>query len=375
MNTQAIVTPGAAGNVQINNCWAITNIAANSTLFNHNAAFSDFTNITAVSATGFGITITMNNLPGSSINNLTCHSNSTGGISIQANSQLSTPPVISNLIAWKNNNNISIISCNNIVLDTLNVFSASSSNITFNTGTSTDIQIKNATINSGTSPTAFDGIRFAIPCDKILVINSDIGIGSTHPSGDINCVVNRGLLGINFYNCQFGSTTEVTGLNNASYNSYITSSKHDGVSGQFRTFTPLGVITKDSVIFDSTYLGLNDSTRLTPTSVASKLSYDKVVAVPSGRSLKIRVAVRRSVIGDGAAYNGALPQLVVKKNHSIGLLTDTVLATATAASSGAFEFIFGTTPVATDNGAFTFCVTGNGTTGFFNVDSWIVEVI
>jgi hypothetical protein len=150
---------------------------------------------------------------------------------------------------------------------------------------------------------------------------------------------------------------------------------HEGVSGAFTTYTPLGRITKDYVIFDTTNLGLSSSTRLTPTSVASKLTSDKVIAVPSGRSLKVTVGVRRSVIGDGVAYNGALPQLVVKKNYSIGLTSDTILATATVASSGAFEFITGVTPVATDNGAFTFCVICDGTAGWVNVDSWSVEII
>lgn len=377
MNAQAVsFSASALASVSVTNCWAFSNLLAGNALFTYSSPLPTLSNIVAVSSlSGFGITISTNDIVSSVISNLTCHSNSSGGISIVANSQLSTPPVISNIIMWRNNNNIFINSCNNIVLDTITTFSASSSNIILSTNPSTDIQIKNATINAGVGPAAFDGIRFAIPCDKILVINSSIGVTTAHPSGDVNSTITRAFLGANFYNCQFGSVNEVIGLNIASYNSYIACSRYDGVSGEFRTFTPLGRITKDTVIFDTANLGLSDSTRLTPTSVASKLASDKIIAVPNGRSLKVTVAVRTSVIGDGAAYNGALPQLVVKKNHAIGLLTDTVLATATVASSGAFEFIVGTTPIATDNGAFTFCVTCNGTTGWVNTDSWIVEVI
>lgn len=377
MNANAVAfSASALASVSVTNCWAFTNLLTGNSLFSYSSPLPIMSNIVAVSSTsGFGISISTNDFLTSTISNLTCHSNSSGGISIVANSQLSTPPVISNLTVWRNNNNISINGCNNIVLDTISAFSASSSNITFNTGMSTDVQIKNAVVDGGITPTAFDGIRFAISCDKISVVNSTFGMSTTHPSADVNSTFARGFLGANFYNCQFGSSNEVVGLNIASYNSYISSSKHDGVSGAFKTFTPLGNIIKDTVIFDPTNLGLSSSTRLTPTSVASKLSYDKIVAVPSGRTLKIRLAVRQSVIGDGVAYNGALPQLIIKKNYALGLTTDTVLATATVASSGAFEFISGTTPTATDDGAFTLCVTCDGTAGFINADSWIVEVI
>lgn len=378
INASAVTfSASAQASVSVTNCWAFTNILAGNALFTYSSPLPTLSGIVAVSSfSGFGITISTNDMVLSTISNITCHSNGAGGISIVANSQLSTPPSISNLTTWRNNsNNIVVNGSNNIIIDTINAFGASASNIRFITNASTDIQIKNATVNAGVTTLAFDGIRFAISCDKISVINSTFGTVTTHPSADINSTFNRGFLGANFYNCQFGSANEVIGLNIASYNSYVASSKHDGVSGSFIVYTPLGRITKDSVIFDATNLGLSDSTRLTPTSVASKMTSEKTVAVPSGRALKITVGVRTSVIGDGAAYNGALPQLVVKKNHSLGLTTDTVLTTATVASSGAFEFISGTTPVATDNGAFVFCVTCNGTTGWVNVDSWIVEVI
>jgi hypothetical protein len=378
MNTNAVnFSSSALASVSVTNCWAFTNISASNALFAYSSPLPTMSGLVSVSSlSGFGVTISTNDMLLSTISNITCHANGAGGISIVANSQLSSPPSINNLITWRNNtNNIVVNGCNNIMLDTISAFGATTSNINFSGNPSTDIQIKNAVVNSGISPASLDGIRFVISCDKIRVDNSFFGAATTHSSGDINSTITRGFLGANFYNCQFGSTNEVIGLNAASYNSYVASSKHDGVPGAFITYTPLGRTTKDNIIFDTTNLGLSDSTRLTPTSVASKLTSDKTVAVPNGRSLKITVGIRRSVIGDGVAYNGALPQLVVKKNHSIGLLTDTLLATATAASLGAFEFITGTTPVATDNGAFTFCATCDGTAGFVNVDSWIVEII
>lgn len=377
INTQAIAfSASAASSCVVTNCWAFTNIAAGNALFTYSSPLPTFTGIVAVSATGSGFSISTNDIVTSGLlANLTAHSNAANGISLTANSQMSTPPVISNLVVWRNNLNLLIVACQNIVVDTLTAFSASSTNVSFTTTASVDFQIRNAAINAGATPAAFDGIRFATSCDRISVVNSSLGTLTTHPSGDVNSTITRGFLGANFYNCLFGSANEVVGLGIASFNSYVASSRHDGVLGEFRTFTPIGRITKDVVIFDAGSPGLNDSVRMAPTSTAAKLSFDKVIAVPAGRRLRLQVGVRRSVAGDGAAYNGALPQLVVKKNYALGLTTDTILATAGAASLGAFEFITGLTPIATDDGAFTVCVTCDGTAGWINVDSWLVEIV
>ncbi len=378
MNTQAVqFSSSAQASVSVTDCWAMVNITAGNALFNYSSALPTLTGIVAVSATGAGLAVSTNDIATSNlISDITAHTNTGGGVTLTANSQMSTPPVISNLILWRNATvNLRFNNCQNLVVDTVNTFGSTIANIDFSSNISVDVALRNVTCNGGVSPAAADGIRIATSCDRINVYNSSFGVTTVHPIADINSTIGRGFLGINFYNCEFGSPNEVFGLNTASYNSYITFSKYDGISGEFRTFTPLGRITKDYIIFDTTNLGLSASTRLTPSSIASKLTSDKIIAVPNGRQLKVTVGIRTSVIGDGAAYNGALPQLVVKKNYAIGLTTDTVLATATVASSGAFEFITGTSPVATDNGAFTFCVTCDGTTGFVNVDSWIVEVI
>lgn len=378
INANAVsFSASALASVSVTNCWAFTNTLAGNALFAYSSQLPTMSGIVAVSSfSGFGITISTNDIVTSSVSNLTAHSNGAGGISFIANSQLSTPPVFNNLTMWSNTTrNLSLNSCVNLEFNNLTIFSGAGVNIDFITTASANLTFRNVTSNAGSVSPVTNGIRFSISCDKIVFIDSSFGQTTAHSFADFNTNFVRGFLGCNLYNCTLTSTTEVIGLTAISYNSYISSSKHDGISGEFKTFTSLGNITKDYVIFDATNLGLSASTRLTPTSVASKLSYDKTIAVPSGRALKITAAVRTSVVGDGTAYNGALPQLVVKKNHALGLLTDTVLATATVASSGAFEIITGTTAVATDSGAFTFCVICDGTTGWVNADSWIVEII
>lgn len=54
-----------------------------------------------------------------------------------------------------------------------------------------------------------------------------------------------------------------------------------------------------------------------------------------------------------------------------GITADTVLATATVSSVGAFETISGTTATVSDNCILEFAVDCDGTTGWINVDTFV----
>jgi hypothetical protein len=133
-----------------------------------------------------------------------------------------------------------------------------------------------------------------------------------------------------------------------------------------------GTITFDNVInFTPT-----SSVRAAPSSATFKLQLPaRRFAIPSGKTARVSVAVRRSVVGDGTAYNGNFPRLILKSNNSAGITTDTVLATATAASSGSFETIAGTTPAVTADTILEVCVDCDGTTGWINEDNFKVQII
>jgi len=104
------------------------------------------------------------------------------------------------------------------------------------------------------------------------------------------------------------------------------------------------------------------------------IQIEVIVPVEDGKTIRVGVWVRKSVIGDGAAYNGNLPRLLLKVNSATWTgITDLVLATASAASSGAFEYISGVTPVALDNAAFEIVVDCDGTAGWVNVDDMYVS--
>lgn len=98
----------------------------------------------------------------------------------------------------------------------------------------------------------------------------------------------------------------------------------------------------------------------------------RLVPVGSGLTKTVAVYVRTSVSGDGTAYAGAPPRLIMRRNAALGITTDTVCATATSASSGAWEQLSYTTPTATDDGVWEFYVDCVGTAGWVNVDDWSV---
>lgn len=117
------------------------------------------------------------------------------------------------------------------------------------------------------------------------------------------------------------------------------------------------------------------SVRLTPTSASVKLPTAPVfrgikVPVANGVAGKtVSVFVRKSVVGDGTAYNGNQPRLVQRANYALGQTADVVLATA-AAAAGTWEKLTGTLSTPTDDGAFEVFVDCDGTTGWVNVDDW-----
>lgn len=151
--------------------------------------------------------------------------------------------------------------------------------------------------------------------------------------------------------------------------SFIKSSNHDQIAGKLRSWYKNGIIESDTSIFST----LSPSLKLIPSNASGKLSYVIAMgAISSGTSLQISVKIRQSIAGDGAAYNGNLPRLLVRKNEQLGVLSDTVIATATAASLGAWETLTGIIPAALSNGIYEIFVDADGTAGWVNVDDIIL---
>lgn len=172
----------------------------------------------------------------------------------------------------------------------------------------------------------------------------------------------------NFFSCYFGAATEFLGQSALGTNSRVTSSNHDKTAGAYKALFQNGTISRDTTIFNTAA----PSERLTPTNSNFKLaSGSRVAAIDSSGTLTVSVYIRKSTAGDGAAYNGNQPRLIVKRNDAVGITADTVLATYTG-STGAWAQISGTTATASDDGALEFYVDCDGFTGWINVDDWSV---
>lgn len=177
---------------------------------------------------------------------------------------------------------------------------------------------------------------------------------------------------VRFINCT-GMPSTVQGLVASTETPYLfedavfSSQKHNGTNDLHRSVIKCGYVETDTTIVDSA----TRSVRLTPTNASVKTGSAMVwrIRVDGGATITPSVKLRKSVVGDGTAYNGNQPRLVIKRNDAVGISSDTVLATATSASDGAWETISGTSATFSDEGEVLLCVDCDGTTGWINIQS------
>jgi hypothetical protein len=253
------------------------------------------------------------------------------------------------------------------IIGKFEAFSNATANL--NLSGSGDFKFLGATLYGGPTQASPIGVRSANP---ILPITFENFIMSTHSTADVSLIQTAGTSQLIFKNSSFLSTTKVQSpTTQFSKPSYVYSSRDNQVDGTHFIYRYNGTLRSDLIIFRTS----PSSLRISPLSSVFKIESNPVfVPVESGKTITVGVWVRRSVIGDGAAYNGNLPRLICKVNSSTWTgLTDVVLATASAASNGAFEYISGTTPVAIDNAAFEIVVDCDGTAGWVNVDDMFIS--
>lgn len=210
--------------------------------------------------------------------------------------------------------------------------------------------------------------------------------GNKHDCRFINCVFNNGSLTAmaiqswNFFqngNVRFINCTGMPAGNNLVNASdtlfmfedmVISSQRHNGTNDNHRAAIRAGFVETDSVIIDT---GRVRSCRMTPASASVKCGMAMFwrVRVTAGTTITPQVRWRKSVVGDGAAYNGNQPRLIIERNDAVGVTADTVLATATNAANGAWENQSGTSITFTDEGEVLLYVDCDGTTGWINIDS------
>lgn len=205
----------------------------------------------------------------------------------------------------------------------------------------------------------------------ILIINScTFGVTTAHTVADINVSsVQSSKIVLN--NCTLSSTTKF----NTNVWTFLSEYGSIGVqrlnttAGNHSSYVRQGAITYDTAIFNTA----SPSLRIMPHSLTVPCNtslFSFKVPINSGQACTPSVYVRESETGDGAVYNGNRVKLYVKANYNLGITSDTLLDTATAASDGAFEELTGTTSTVTDAGVLEFYLVCDGSAGWINADDF-----
>jgi len=360
------ITNGLSTNQPTGSAWLIDGCWGFTSPFNFANHAGTITNIMSTAGAS-GITLNATSNTGVTISNLVSHSNSSAGIGISASTLQGM--LISNITTWRNLRGISTSGSANLTLNNHisygNTFSGISVTGSFNLtvenssyyGSTTILQPAGVVLEATAFNTVFNGCTFGSP--------------TVHATGDVNVSTARAWHDLKFNNCLFGSPNEVANQSQLAQNSFLGSSKHDQTNGVHKGWKRTATLNSDAVILATAPL----SVRITPSVSATKtFSAPKGFAIPSGKTATVSVLVRRSVAGDGTAYNGSLPRLWLRQNNSAGITSDVLLATATAASLGAFEALVGAIPAGTDNTVNYIYVDCDGTTGWVNVDKWGLSI-
>ena len=203
----------------------------------------------------------------------------------------------------------------------------------------------------------------------VRFINCTVSNGSLVDLVSLNSFVNNG--NIRFINCTGMGSVPLIASGQIPFlfeDMVVSSQKHNGTNDLHRSAIKQGTVETDTTIKDT---GRTRSCRLTPFSASVKCGSAMVwrVRVTGGTTITPQVRWRKSVVGDGAAYNGNQPRLIIKRNDAVGVSADTVLATGTNAANGAWENQSGTSVTFTDEGEVCLYVDCDGTTGWLNIDS------
>lgn len=98
------------------------------------------------------------------------------------------------------------------------------------------------------------------------------------------------------------------------------------------------------------------SMKMSPSATAFKLQSAPIqIAVNSGQAATVSVQVQKN-----GSYGGNAPRLILKRQDSMGITADAVLATFSA-GSGSWQTLTGTSPVSPQDGVFEFVVDCDGT--------------
>ena len=334
-----------------------------------------FTNNRAVSATTVGFNVNEFAAALGTFSGNSAHSCTTSGLQFNAPT---TSGAVTNYTGWRNSAYGIIFNDNikDIVIEGATVFGNANANVASIVG-SQSVWLKSLMSDSETAFPTTNGFVFfgqAVTCN-FIIDDSEFSSGSGMPphGGDIAIGADVDVRML-VRNTKFNGGSHVSGANLLGLYGSISSQKHDQTAGDHRTWMKYGMVQTDGTIFNAA----SPSMRMVPTNASSKLEsapHGKGIKVPveDGGTVTVSVYTRKSVVGDGAAYNGNQPRLILRENLAIGIFVDEVLDTHSVAA-GSWEQLSGTTSAASgDDGVMEFIVDCDGTAGFVNVDDWAVS--
>lgn len=339
-------------------------------------------NIAGVTTSGNtfgGITLRTGGTYTGTISGNTVHSTAGVGFNIRGTTtNIITSYLISTFTAWRNNYGILVtvpIASSVIQFSTLKCYANSTAGLSFLESFNGIFYIDTSSVfKGGTSPTqpaAIEsnpgGVNLNVGIFKIVVNDSDLGSLSAHGVADVY-LAQTGMITLLCNNCKFGST-EVSGNNNNKTDGFVASNRHQQTDGNYKSWPVFGVLSRDTTIFSTA----SPSQRYTPNSGTNKLTAGNFrVNVPAGATPTVSIKVRCSATGSGdsATYNGNRPRFWLQSDSAAGIANNTLLATSTSASNGAWETLTATLPSFTGNAIANCYIDCDGTAGWVNVDDF-----
>jgi hypothetical protein len=365
------INVGTSGTMIVDFNIFMKNITANRQIVQLADVGITFTNNVMISGTQDGVRLT--EVAGSVLGTYSgnnCHSNLTIGFHISTG----LIGTVSSLKSWRNAGcGLQLVGGDLDFATSSEMFGNSGMNINLALGGG--IYRFDGLVSSGdTTFSTTDGIRFTASGGAVMsFFNSTFGVVSGIKAAHtrdflvpIGCFID-----LRLNKTTLASATEISTQANMTPNSIVSSQDHDQTPGLHKTYFKTGTLVIDTVIFDTT-----PSLRITPTIATDKCKV-KVgsVNLNSGQVATPTLKVRESVAGDGTDYNGNRIRLLVLQNNAMGITADTVLATATIASEGAFQSISAAAAAAAEDGVLEFAVDCDGTTGWINADTLTVAVV
>ena len=291
------------------------------------------------------------------------HSNANYGFYIQSGPSGGT---ITNTTCWRNSYGFYVSDAYGIVINGVNTYAN-----TYNMFIQSMVNclLINVTSNGGVSATSSYGIILGGLNPNTVIGNSSFGVGSANSSADVSPWARRAS-GI-FSNCLFGSAKLIDNTNNSWLpGDTISFQNYQQIVGNNRTTSPTGTLSIDTTIYYSLATGASE--RLAPSLTTVPLeSARRRTNCAQGNSITFGCYIRTSVLGDGTAWNGSSCGLWLIANPAMGVVADTLLATASNLP-GQWQLLSGATPAASSDGVWETCVRVFGTAGWVNSANWTV---